>query len=70
MSRQKDYILIGDINSTLDKLVSYTDIEMDNAVIEDKLDDVKVRRIAAERVTIKRVRNIFNEMLKDINKEG
>lgn len=63
MSRMKDYLEIGEINQILDELLSNINVEMDLAVVEDLLDDVKIRRLVTERITVKRIKNILTQAL-------
>ena len=67
-SKKKDYLDLEEINVTLDKLIENTNTEMDLSVLEGKLDVEKIRKIATERVTIKRIRNILNSIVEE-NKE-
>jgi hypothetical protein len=62
---KKGIISIEEINDTLDKLKEQTDMEMDQSVLSDQLSDSKIRRIATERITIKRIRNIFNQLMEE-----
>lgn len=66
MSRINYHLDIEDINETLNKLVENINIEMDSSVLEGKLDDQTIRRMATERITIKRIKNILGNLL---NKE-
>ena len=52
---------LADINKRLDELKDHTDAEIDNAVLEDNLDEKKIIRISATRSTIVRIKSIFNK---------
>lgn len=62
MKKVNPYIDIKDINSTLDDLVSNINVEFDSNILQDKLDDVVIKRLVTERVTISRIKNILNQM--------
>ena len=63
MSLKKTYLELTEINEILDNLKSNVDNEFDVAVLEDKLDDRKIVRLSAERVTIRRIRNLINQIM-------
>ena len=51
---------LDEINDVLDTLVGNTNVEMDVAVLEEDLSNDKIRKIATERITIKRIKSILN----------
>lgn len=55
------------LNKILDDLIENTIIEMDACVLADELSDHKIRRITAERSTIKRIRAILNMQMEENN---
>lgn len=59
--KRKDYLEMSQINEILSGLIGNTDHEMDMAIVEDILGEDKIRRIACERITIKRIRNILKQ---------
>ena len=67
---KRDYLLIKEIYEILDKLKDNTDNEMDGAILDDSLNAVRIQRIAAERITIRRIKNIFTSALEEIKEEN
>ena len=64
----RNYIELAEIDGILDEMKSSRDAELDIAMAEDELSDEKLRRIIAERATIKRIKDVLDEAVKE-NKE-
>lgn len=66
----KNALYIENINQIFDDLIENTNLELDLSLMNDTLGIDKIKRISAERITIKRIKQILINELEGVGQHG
>ncbi|NIQ13158.1 MAG: hypothetical protein GTO02_01735 [Candidatus Dadabacteria bacterium] len=69
MNKKQQILHIDDINNKLDELVEQLNAEIDSLAVTGDIDHKKIQLFVTERVTIRRIKLIINNLIVEENNE-